>query len=262
MEAVKFAARHGVPRMDRIVGFGIAGVERTESQCGSIIDTLNGRKAWFKLDQKYMYDKYGHRKAGGYHATAAADLAAVEKFLGGMLKGKEITLISAVHVVDALSRILEKSETLKAKEKTDDVQRNIKAKVPAEITIPDYEAPTEQVDEIIDLAAKFYGHPGLYDWAVPDEYEEVEGAQRDLDDWDVYRINRQETISEEDFYERVAEEMFDNWEPGETVQTKNFAAAISDIAEKISETALEEYEPDEDQLIHRGVYKSEAYWRS
>ena len=28
---------------------------------------------------------------------------------------------------------------------------------------------------------------------------------------------------------------------------------------EIAEDALENYEPDEDELIHRGVYKSEAY---
>lgn len=69
----------------------------------------------------------------------------------------------------------------------------------APITTPDDndENDLERFREEVD--ALFNG--SAYDEFVPDEYEEVEGAQRDLDDWDVYRINLQSTIDEESFWE-------------------------------------------------------------
>jgi len=103
-----------------------------------------------------------------------------------------------------------------------------------------------------------------YDAFVPDEYEEVEGERRDLDDWDVWKVNLQNTISEDGFWDQVFDRLLDDFDDGEEIDAARLKSWMEAAGGRIAEEALGEYEPDKesDILVHRGVDKGEAYWRS
>lgn len=130
----------------------------------------------------------------------------------------------------------------------------------APITTPDDSdsADMERFEKEID--ALFGG--STYDTFVPDEYGEIEGARRDLDDWDVYRVNMQNTIAQENFWEQIYDRLYEDYDANQTVKASELVFWFKKVGSEIAEDAFENYEPGEDELIHRGVRKSEAYWRA
>lgn len=155
-------------------------------------------------------------------------------------------------VVDAKKREKEwKSRTLRGI----DIDKKF-----APITIPDDNNNTDMKRFEKEIDALFGGN--VYAAFVPDEYEEIEGAQRDLDDWDVYRINLQNTIDEKSFWEQIYDRLYEDYGANQTVKASELTFWFDNAGSEIAEDALKKYEPDEDELIHRGVYKSDAYWHA
>ena len=113
-----------------------------------------------------------------------------------------------------------------------------------------------------EVDALFNG--SAYDEFVPNEYEEVEGTRRDLDDWDIYRINLQNTIDEESFWDQIFDRLYDDYSANQKVKASELAFWFEKAGYAVAQEALENYPPneDKDELIHRGVYKSEAYWHA
>lgn len=130
----------------------------------------------------------------------------------------------------------------------------------APITIPDSDNSADMERFKKEIDALFGG--SVYDTFVPDEYEEIEGAQRDLDDWDVYRINLRSTIDEDGFWERIYDKLYEDYDANQTEKASELVFWFDKVGSEIAEDALENYEPGEDELIHHGVYKSEAYWHA
>lgn len=108
----------------------------------------------------------------------------------------------------------------------------------------------------------------LYDQFVPDEYTEIEGERRDLDDWDEYSVNLQNTISRQNFWDQLYDELcnyvenLDKNNNGLNIKASKLYKLFLDKAEEISTKAFEEYQPNEDTdtLIHKGIDKGRAYW--
>ena len=132
----------------------------------------------------------------------------------------------------------------------------------APITTPDDNDKNDLQRFRNEVDALFNG--SAYDEFVPNEYEEVEGARRDLDDWDIYRINLQSTIDEESFWDQIFDRLYDEYSANQKVKASELAFWFEKAGYAVAQEALENYQPneDKDELIHRGVYKSEAYWHA
>ena len=78
----------------------------------------------------------------------------------------------------------------------------------------------------------------------------------------MYRVNLQSTIDEESFWEQIYDRLYEDYDANQTVKASELVFWFDKACSEIAEDALENYEPDEDELIHRGVYKSEEYWRA
>lgn len=118
----------------------------------------------------------------------------------------------------------------------------------------DMERFQEEVDALFGGSA--------YDTFVPDKYEKVEGAQRDLDDWDIYQINLQDTIEEADFWERIFDRLYGSYGVRQAVKASELRSWFEKNGSEIAEEAFEKYDPEKGELVHGGRYKSEAYWRA
>lgn len=102
-----------------------------------------------------------------------------------------------------------------------------------------------------------------YEYFVPDEYAEMEGERRDLDEWDEWKVNRQHTIDEQYFWDLVEEAVFDEYDAGSFVPEGDFAGFLKDACSAIAERAWNEYTPSEaagDRLVYRGRDKGWSYW--
>lgn len=114
-------------------------------------------------------------------------------------------------------------------------------------------------EAIADIADSLYGG-SCYEHFVPDEYEEVEGAQTDVDDWDMYRINIQDTISEDDFYEQLADNICYEFDPGEVVKGSVMVNAIEDAANSIAQDAYDKYDPTNGYQTRKGSHGHSYYY--
>jgi hypothetical protein len=102
----------------------------------------------------------------------------------------------------------------------------------------------------------------VYDSLVSDIEDEYDGAQRDLDDWDVYRYSEQDAIDVDEFWDNLFDKISDDFDAGEKVDASDMIEFIKKAGSEVVDDAMENFEPDDDYLIHRGHWKSEAYWRS
>lgn len=118
------------------------------------------------------------------------------------------------------------------------------------------DAEMDKLRDVID--GMFDGD--TYDQFVPDKYEDVDGTQRDVDDWDVYSVNYQDTITEDEFWDRLFEELPAKFGPGVDVRASELYGAVWELGEKIAQDAWENYDPDESQMTYRGRMRWGGYY--
>lgn len=74
--------------------------------------------------------------------------------------------------------------------------------------------------------------------------------------------SEQDTIDDETFWMKIFERIGAEFKPNEIIPMKTMIKFIETEGRKIAEDAFENFEASDDFLIHRGHWKSEAYWRS
>lgn len=92
-----------------------------------------------------------------------------------------------------------------------------------------------------------------YEYFVPDEDTEI-SFQTDVDDFDEYTINFQDTISKDDFWEALYDFAINSTELHNGMDSSNFIDILDKQAEKIAEDAYENYEPNSGQMTWKGGY--------
>lgn len=128
-----------------------------------------------------------------------------------------------------------------------------------EETIKIPSTPSEEED-FMDWADDKLGG-SAYDKIVSDEPEEVEGAQRDLDDFDLYKYSQQDALDEDEFWEKILEGVHEDFDDGEEVQASRVISWLERKGKSIAEDAFENFDPGEEYCVHVGFYKPESYWR-
>lgn len=120
--------------------------------------------------------------------------------------------------------------------------------------------PTDDNDIIELLDSMFNG--SCYEHFFPDETEEMEWTQTDVDDFDAYRVNYQDMMDEESFYERMLDSIHDNYEPGDIVDEDGFNAFVERLGEDMYHNAEENFNPEEAgcQLIWKGSHGHSYYY--
>ena len=127
------------------------------------------------------------------------------------------------------------------------------------MTIPMTAAEEEKFIEWAD--AQFNG--SAYDKIVSDEKEEVEGMQRDLDDFDIYRYSQQDALDEDSFWDKIFEYMLQEFgDNGVDVPDDEMLNWLERQGESIAIDAFENFDPSEEFCIHVGHWKPESYWRA
>ena len=134
----------------------------------------------------------------------------------------------------------------------EDASRKETVKIPS--------TPSEE-EEFIKWADSNFGG-SAYDNIVSNEPEEVEGAQRDLDDFDMYEYSQQDALDEEDFWEKIFEKMHEDFEDGQEIQANEIIGWLENEGETIAVDAFENFDAGEEYCTHVGHYKPESYWRS
>ena len=133
------------------------------------------------------------------------------------------------------------------------------------IKIPSGDKPREvfagfEEDFITWADSKFKG--GVYSNVVSDEAEEVEGTQRDLDDFDIYRYSQQDALDEETFWDRIFEKMYDEYPDGKELPAEKILHWLKVAGEEIAIDAFENFDAGEEYCVHVGRWKPESYWRA
>lgn len=100
----------------------------------------------------------------------------------------------------------------------------------------------------------------LYDTFVPEEYIDIQGDRCDFDDWDEYRVNLQDIINEKEFWEYIYDKLYDYYDFGQNVNSFEIKKQFDSICNEIVEEAIRNYEPSEEQLVHKGRDKGYGYW--
>ena len=129
-----------------------------------------------------------------------------------------------------------------------------------EETIKIPSTPSEEEDFIKWADDKFGG--SAYDKIVSDEPIEVEGTQRDLDDFDLYEYSQRDTLNEEDFWDKIFERIHEDFDDGEVVQASRVISWLERNGESIAIDAFENFDAGEEYCTHVDHYKPESYWRS
>ena len=127
------------------------------------------------------------------------------------------------------------------------------------IKIPDENSSQQELNFFeTEINSLFNG--SLYDTFVPEEYITIEGTRRDFDDYDEYSVNLQYIINEKEFWDYIYDKLYDYYDFGQNVNSFEIKEQLDSICNEIVEEAIENYEPSEDQLVHRGRDKGYDYW--
>lgn len=106
--------------------------------------------------------------------------------------------------------------------------------------------PTTQKEcsELYDLIDDAFGgaNTGLYFEYVDGKTAEVQGTQRDVDDWDEYSIPYESLMSENEFYEQLLDMVYNQYQEGQTISYDE----MMDICDAMFDQAAEEYSPSND----------------
>ena len=94
----------------------------------------------------------------------------------------------------------------------------------------------------------------IYEQFVPEKYEDFQGDRTAIDSWDEWKVNRQDTVSREEFWARLYDECANDDRILDGIPLEEFKAAFEEDAQKVAGEAWAEYEPDEgvDILVRRG----------
>lgn len=122
------------------------------------------------------------------------------------------------------------------------------------ITIPEDLMSNEKWQEEFMGWADEHFDGDVYNSLVSDDEEEVEGTQRDVDSFDVYRYSEQQAIDYDAFWDKLLQAISDDFTPNEKVNADDMINYITKTGRKIAEYAFENYEVDDEDLIYRGSF--------
>ena len=97
----------------------------------------------------------------------------------------------------------------------------------------------------------------FYEQFVPEKYEDFEGDRTAIDDWDMWKVNHQDTISRKTFWDLLYDECANDDRILDGMPLAEFREAVEENAQKIADEAWADYEPDEgvDILVRRGRWE-------
>lgn len=119
--------------------------------------------------------------------------------------------------------------------------------------LPKEPTTQEECNALYDQIDDAFGgaNNGLYFEYVDGQMAEVQGTQRDVDDWDEYRIPYEQLIPEHEFYEKLLDMIYSQHQEGQTISYDEMMG----ICDSMFEQAAEEYSPshhDEEFMTHAG----------